>query len=175
MSASGGLRSGPGLRQFQRHKFSPEEDDSLRRLVDQFGTHAWEAIRLHLPGRTAKQCRDRYENYLLETLVSHPWSPAEDALLCQKYREIGPHWVQIANFLPGRSGNTVKNRWHKHLATQSFPIPGRGQMPAQKPNEPDKPVINLCEAIGVKECDLAALFTQVSGYWGSFTNGEAFL
>jgi hypothetical protein len=29
--------------------------------------------------------------------------------------------VQIAGFLPGRTGNDVKNRWHKHLLKKYGP------------------------------------------------------
>ncbi|OHT15506.1 hypothetical protein TRFO_02824 [Tritrichomonas foetus] len=31
------------------------------------------------------------------------------------YHEIGPRWVAMCDILPGRSGNDIKNRWHKHL------------------------------------------------------------
>jgi hypothetical protein len=87
--------------------------------------------------------------------------------------------------LPGRSGNNVKNRWHKHLSktNQAIHIDGLGQEGAVPiVAEAEKPVINLCEAIGVKDCDLAAIFTQLGGhmqyssgsYW-TFSHGESFL
>jgi hypothetical protein len=69
-----------------------------------------------MPTRTARQCRDRYSNYLVENLSIDPWSSAEDAVILEKFRELGPRWVQIAKYVTGRSGNQVKNRWHKHLA-----------------------------------------------------------
>ena len=31
------------------------------------------------------------------------------------YEKLGNHWVEISKHLEGRSGNSVKNRWHKHL------------------------------------------------------------
>jgi hypothetical protein len=99
-----------------RRKFTTEEDEKLRVLVSQIGNQRWEVIAHGMPGRTARQCRDRYKNYLLDSLVSAPWSAEEDSLLKRKYVEIGPRWVEISKFFNGRSGNDVKNRWHRHLA-----------------------------------------------------------
>jgi hypothetical protein len=81
-----------------------------------------------MPARTARQCRDRYKNYLVEDLVCEAWSPQEDAVIVDKFREIGPKWVEISKFLNGRSGNHVKNRWHKHLS--------KGQRQQQPPTNP---------------------------------------
>jgi hypothetical protein len=78
-----------------------------------------------MPNRTARQCRDRYKNYLLDSLVCDAWAPGEDAIIVEKFREIGPKWVEIAKYLNGRSGNHVKNRWHKHLSKLSAPVPVR--------------------------------------------------
>jgi hypothetical protein len=60
---------------------------------------------------------------LLESLVTEPWTPEEDALVVQKYHQIGPKWVEIGKMLSGRSGNNVKNRWHKHLCKINDPMP----------------------------------------------------
>jgi hypothetical protein len=100
----------------QRRKFTQEEDGLLRTLVEQMGDRRWEAIAAFLPSRTGRQCRDRYKNYLLDNLAAGPWSPDEDEIVVRKYTEMGPRWVEIAKSLNGRSGNDVKNRWHKHLA-----------------------------------------------------------
>jgi hypothetical protein len=105
--------------------FTPDEDVKLRSLVERFGTKSWEEIARFIPDRTARQCRDRYNNNLLESLIRDPWTPEEDAILIQQYRRIGPKWVEIGKILSGRSGNNVKNRWHKHLCKieGSYPRP----------------------------------------------------
>jgi hypothetical protein len=102
--------------QSARRKFTAGEDEKLKDLVERYGTKSWEEIAQYMPERSARQCRDRFKNYLDNELISDPWQPHEDQLLLQKYREIGPKWVEISRLLPGRSGNTVKNRWHKHLS-----------------------------------------------------------
>jgi hypothetical protein len=69
-----------------------------------------------MPGRTPRQCRHRYYNYLVDSHQYSAWTDAEEKLIFDKFQEVGPKWVQIAGFLCGRTGNDVKNRWHKHIA-----------------------------------------------------------
>jgi hypothetical protein len=88
-------------------------------------------IASYLPSRTGRQCRDRYKNYLLDNLAARPWSPDEDEIVVRRYAEVGPRWVRIAKSLDGRSGNDVKNRWHKHIAKS-----GRAAVPFLAPPEP---------------------------------------
>jgi O-methyltransferase involved in polyketide biosynthesis len=99
-----------------RHRFSKEEDEKLRRLIRQYGTHDWVAISSFLPDRTPRQCRHRYRNYLANGRERTRWTVEDEGIVIAKFEEFGPRWVRIATFLPGRSGNDVKNRWHKHIA-----------------------------------------------------------
>jgi hypothetical protein len=92
-----------------------EEDLKLRGLVNSLGTKNWDEIARFMPTRSARQCRDRFKNYLRECLITNPWTAQEDALVIRQYHLIGPKWVEIGKMLSGRSGNNVKNRWHKHL------------------------------------------------------------
>jgi hypothetical protein len=110
------LQFAPHKHMNPRRKFTVDEDLRLRSLVEQIGSRHWETVASFMPGRTARQCRDRYKNYLVESLVAAPWTPEEDQVLQAKHAEIGPKWVEISRHLSGRSGNAVKNRWHKHIA-----------------------------------------------------------
>lgn len=103
-----------------RKRFSTEEDVKLRSLVGKGRVTSWEDIARQMPDRSARQCRDRYQNYLRDSLVAFEWTDREDAVIREKYAELGPKWAQIANELPGRSENNVKNRWHKHLRWKSI-------------------------------------------------------
>lgn len=106
-----------------RKRFTPEEDRTLKALVAKMGSKIWDEIALHMPNRTARQCRDRYSNYLFKEITHQPWTPEEDRLILEKYQEYGPHWVKIAKHLNGRSGNNIKNRWHKCLSKKSLGRP----------------------------------------------------
>jgi hypothetical protein len=94
-----------------RQMFSAEEDKHLRELVAQYGERDWKQIVRNLPNRTARQCRERYKNYLSPELTTDPWTEAEDDLLRQKYVEFGPKWAKIARSFKGRSDVSLKNRW----------------------------------------------------------------
>ena len=52
-------------------------------------------------GRTYKQCRERYTNYLKEGLNVGPWSKEEDQLLLTMHGKVGNKWAEIARHLKG--------------------------------------------------------------------------
>ena len=99
-----------------RKRFTKEEDALIQHLVLHEGITSWQEIGKRVPGRTSRQCRDRYKNYLFKEVVKKPWTSEEDKIILTQYRNYGAHWVKIAQFLEGRSGNNVKNRWHKYLS-----------------------------------------------------------
>jgi hypothetical protein len=95
----------------RRGRFTPEEDDRLRKLIAELGPNAWELVSESMPERTVRQCRDRWCSYLSDVNKDTPWMPEEDALLLRKIDEFGPHWVRIAQDFPNRSNLTIKRRW----------------------------------------------------------------
>lgn len=98
-----------------RKRFTPEEDEILLRLVENRQVRNWEQVAAHLPGRTARQCRDRYNSALSKDVIHRPWTQEEDDIIIEKCRQLGPKWVAISSFLKNRSGNDIKNRWHKYI------------------------------------------------------------
>ena len=46
----------------KRKQWTTEEDELVRRCVGIYGTRAWTLVAQDLPGRTGKQCRERWHN-----------------------------------------------------------------------------------------------------------------
>jgi hypothetical protein len=101
----------PGKAPSCRRMFCRDEDARLRVLVARYGDDNWSVVSEEMHSRSPRQCRERYKNYLSPHLSTQPWAESEDALICEKYREIGPRWAQMATDFVGRSDVAIKNRW----------------------------------------------------------------
>lgn len=109
------------LKKQQRFHFTKEEDERLKYLVNIFGRKNWQIISSFMNERSAKQCRDRYCNYLIPGFFNGEWSKEEDELLIKLYNEIGSKWSVIQKYFPKRSSNSVKNRLHYFLRKMLLP------------------------------------------------------
>jgi hypothetical protein len=96
---------------FKKSKWTQEEDNLLVESVKFHGFGNWSLVAQSIPGRSGKQCRERWINQLCPALSKDNWTPQEDAILVQQQRLHGNVWSKIAAYLPGRSPNNVKNRW----------------------------------------------------------------
>jgi hypothetical protein len=94
-----------------RRTFDPQEDARLLELVNIHGLDSWYNVARELGGRTARQCRDRYDHFLKPSQNTNPWTPEEDDILKQRYEEIGPKWAALRQYFPGRTDLNVKNRF----------------------------------------------------------------
>lgn len=95
----------------QRSRFSKEEDELLKMLVNSQSQPKWSEIAQHFHNRTARQCRERYNNYLRPDLINGPWTVEEDELLIQLYELHGPKWSLISQNFNSRSSVNVKNHY----------------------------------------------------------------
>lgn len=102
----------PGPRH-PRAKFSPMEDQRILELVERFGDQNWALIASMIKGRSTRQCRERYVNYLCPDVNTSPWTHEEDELLYLKKEAYGAHWKTISGFFKNRTDINVKNRWLK--------------------------------------------------------------
>ncbi|OXB55145.1 hypothetical protein ASZ78_001376 [Callipepla squamata] len=84
-----------------RVKWTRDEDEKLKKLVEQNGTDDWAFIASHLQGEFA---------FGIMTYLPFVFQVIE---LVQKY---GPkRWSLIAKHLKGRIGKQCRERWHNHL------------------------------------------------------------
>jgi hypothetical protein len=75
------------------------------------GTDDWSRIALFIPSRNARQCKDRWCNFLSPDVVNGPWSDEEESLLSHKFAALGNSWKLISTFFPGRTEINVKSHW----------------------------------------------------------------
>ncbi|OHS93894.1 Myb-like DNA-binding domain containing protein [Tritrichomonas foetus] len=94
----------------KRRKFTEEEDNEIIKQVKIIGARKWELIAKFVTNRTAKQCRDRYQNYLAQNFFYGEWTKDEDLVIIRKINEIGQQWSVLSGFLKNRTPNAIKNR-----------------------------------------------------------------
>lgn len=91
--------------------WKPEEDALLMQVMGEELEGDWQAISRRIPGRNAKQCKERWLLNLNPEINHGPWSAEEDAALVQLHSEIGGKWSLLAKKLPGRTEHSIKTRF----------------------------------------------------------------
>jgi transcription factor MYB, plant len=80
-------------------RWTDDEDQRLRDAVDAEGDLDrvdWQRVSAACPGRTAKQCRERFKGALDPRLNRGPWTPDEVALVDSLIKTHGHAWGAIA-------------------------------------------------------------------------------
>lgn len=108
-----------------RTKFTKEEDAKLLEIYNSSPNMTWKKLASSMGNRTARQCRERYNNYLAPHINHDPWTPQEDEMLKIKYAEYGPQWSLLTSFFNNRSCVNIKNHFSKISHQMLTPMPNR--------------------------------------------------
>lgn len=92
-----------------------EEDKYLVQLVGEHGPRNWRKIADMMTNRVAKQCRERWHHHLCPGINKTPFSEEEDAAIIRLQATIGNKWADMVREIPGRTDNSIKNRWNSTL------------------------------------------------------------
>ncbi|XP_039594480.1 transcriptional activator Myb isoform X6 [Polypterus senegalus] len=105
-----------GKRHLGKTRWTREEDEKLKKLVEHHGTEDWKVIANFLANRTDVQCQHRWQKVLNPELIKGPWTKEEDQRVIELVQKYGPkRWSVIAKHLKGRIGKQCRERWHNHL------------------------------------------------------------
>jgi hypothetical protein len=136
----------------RKNKWTPTEDNQLQLTIQEWGSNNWSKVAQFIPGRTGKQCRERWLARLSPDVLLEDWSADEDLTLLSKQSQFGNRWSKIREFLPGRSTVSLKNRWNwlcrrdvpnhseefEAMAMSHVATPPRKEVP-DKPVNPEPP------------------------------------
>ena len=106
-----------------RKVFIKDEDFNLVNAVLKNPDLNWKKISNEVQTRTARQCRDRWVQYLSMKLYLEEWKKEEDELLIQAVQNYGKKWSLIKQLFPRRSYSCVKNRWYSYLCKKYIDQP----------------------------------------------------
>ena len=105
------MRIKPGI---NKGFWKKEEDDLILNLIGLYGT-SWSKISKIIKTRNGKQIRDRYINILAPNINKNKFSPEEDNLLINLYKQYGAKWSIIKKYFKDRTTDMIKNRYHSNL------------------------------------------------------------
>ncbi|XP_076937843.1 transcription factor MYB62-like [Bidens hawaiensis] len=108
------------LEDLRRGPWTLDEDNLLVHYITCHGEGRWNSLaKASGLKRTGKSCRLRWLNYLKPDVKHGNLTPQEQILILELHSKWGNRWSKIAQNLPGRTDNEIKNYWKTKVQKQA--------------------------------------------------------
>jgi hypothetical protein len=132
--------------------WSADEDHAVLSILAEVGSPRWREIATILKrrcgtGKSPKQCRERYRNYLNPTYSITEWGLNEKTLFIVLHKVLGNKWSQMTQYMEKRSDIAIKNHFYC-LIRKTLKRFAALTIPDTLVREPTK-VLAICHVLGL--------------------------
>ena len=99
----------------KKGQWSAKEDQIVKDWALRNGPRKWSICSVVVEGRSGKQCRDRWRNYLDPFINHSEWTDTEQMKVFAEMKHNWSSWTLIAKNITNRSESAVKNLFYSSI------------------------------------------------------------